>query len=103
MEAGAEAEVEASAEGTGGGPLGGAAAHAGRTIHMGGDAGNKAGETDECMRCPFEGFGCHFPKALCPHAHRCMTCDEWSCSECRLTRGDGEDVVRRGVIILFSV
>ncbi|KAJ1453881.1 hypothetical protein M885DRAFT_618576 [Pelagophyceae sp. CCMP2097] len=29
---------------------------------------------------------------FCPHALRCFVCDAWSCEECRLVRGDGDDV-----------
>jgi hypothetical protein len=40
-------------------------------------------------RCPYRA-ACGSP--FCPHAARCFVCDAWSCGECRLTRGDGEDV-----------
>jgi hypothetical protein len=29
---------------------------------------------------------------VCPHSGRCFVCDEWSCEECRLHRGDGDEV-----------
>lgn len=44
----------------------------------------------EAGKCPF-GKRCK-PLAFCPHSKRCFVCDAWSCSACRLTRGDGEDV-----------
>jgi len=31
-------------------------------------------------------------RSFCPHARRCIVCEAWSCDECRLLRGDGEDV-----------
>jgi hypothetical protein len=43
-------------------------------------------------RCPFRPecgrIGC-----FCPHDRMCFLCDRWSCTECALTRGDGEDVL----------
>lgn len=31
---------------------------------------------------------------VCTHSNRCFACDDWSCIECRLERGDGDDVTR---------
>ena len=31
---------------------------------------------------------------FCAHANRCFSCDSWSCEQCGLTRGDGDDVAR---------
>lgn len=31
--------------------------------------------------------------ALCSHTKRFFVCDKWSCMECSLVRGDGEDVL----------
>jgi hypothetical protein len=42
--------------------------------------------------CPF-GNTCS-DRFFCPHAKRCFRCDAWSCAECGLFRGDGDEVVR---------
>ena len=47
-------------------------------------------ERFEHARCPYRP-SCASP--FCPHANRCFVCDSWSCAECRLIRGDGEDVL----------
>ena len=46
-------------------------------------------ERQERCRCPYR-TNCASP--FCPHARRCFVCDSWSCGECQLIRGDGEDV-----------
>ena len=45
-------------------------------------------ERFELGRCPYR-ESCASP--FCPHANRCFVCDSWSCAECRLIRGDGEE------------
>ena len=45
-------------------------------------------ERFELGRCPYR-ESCASP--FCPHANRCFVCDSWSCGECRLIRGDGEE------------
>jgi len=40
-------------------------------------------------RCPYRDCP---PDAFCPHAGRCLMCEEWSCMQCRLLRLDGEGV-----------
>eukprot|EP00931_Biecheleriopsis_adriatica_P108516 TRINITY_DN82840_c0_g1_i1.p1 TRINITY_DN82840_c0_g1~~TRINITY_DN82840_c0_g1_i1.p1 ORF type:complete len:694 (+),score=148.12 TRINITY_DN82840_c0_g1_i1:34-2115(+) len=42
-------------------------------------------------RCPYGGERCG-SRSFCPHEHRCIVCEQWSCERCRLLRGDGEDV-----------
>ena len=46
-------------------------------------------ERQERGRCPYR-TNCASP--FCPHSARCFVCDAWSCGECQLIRGDGEDV-----------
>ena len=41
-------------------------------------------------RCPYR-KSCQ-PGNFCLHAGRCIACEGWSCDDCRLLRGDGEDV-----------
>ena len=41
-------------------------------------------------RCPYGGERCR--RSFCPHEHRCIVCEQWSCERCKLLRGDGEDV-----------
>eukprot|EP00927_Polykrikos_kofoidii_P059829 TRINITY_DN54952_c0_g1_i1.p1 TRINITY_DN54952_c0_g1~~TRINITY_DN54952_c0_g1_i1.p1 ORF type:complete len:653 (-),score=94.80 TRINITY_DN54952_c0_g1_i1:68-2026(-) len=31
-------------------------------------------------------------RSFCPHDQRCIVCEQWSCEQCHLVRGDGEDV-----------
>jgi len=39
--------------------------------------------------CPFsERCG---RRSFCPHERRCVVCEQWSCEQCNLLRGDGED------------
>ncbi|CAK9010297.1 unnamed protein product [Durusdinium trenchii] len=40
--------------------------------------------------CPYGGDRCL--RSFCPHEHRCVVCEQWSCEQCQLLRGDGEDV-----------
>eukprot|EP01062_Namystynia_karyoxenos_P053018 TRINITY_DN42729_c0_g1_i3.p2 TRINITY_DN42729_c0_g1~~TRINITY_DN42729_c0_g1_i3.p2 ORF type:complete len:354 (+),score=124.43 TRINITY_DN42729_c0_g1_i3:935-1996(+) len=47
-------------------------------------ASRAAGQCPFCTRGAAEGW--------CPHARRCTVCDQWSCAECRLHRGDGDEV-----------
>ncbi len=49
------------------------------------------GETP--LACPFATLSCRLPSAFCPHFERCFCCDGWSCAQCRMIRGDGDDVV----------
>ena len=35
-------------------------------------------------RCP--------PRAFCPHQRKCISCERWSCGECGIVCGDGEEV-----------
>eukprot|EP00928_Gymnodinium_smaydae_P045933 TRINITY_DN30578_c0_g1_i1.p1 TRINITY_DN30578_c0_g1~~TRINITY_DN30578_c0_g1_i1.p1 ORF type:complete len:725 (+),score=86.55 TRINITY_DN30578_c0_g1_i1:47-2221(+) len=42
-------------------------------------------------RCPYGGQRCG-TRTFCPHYSRCIVCEQWSCEECKLLRGDGEDV-----------
>lgn len=41
--------------------------------------------------CPFNP-NCAKRGLFCKHAQKCFVCDAWSCEECRLVNGDGEDV-----------
>mmetsp|Transcript_3686 Transcript_3686/g.13616 ORF Transcript_3686/g.13616 Transcript_3686/m.13616 type:complete len:666 (-) Transcript_3686:106-2103(-) len=41
-------------------------------------------------RCPFNDKCA--PASFCPHERLCAVCEQHSCEECRLLRGDGEDV-----------
>ena len=40
--------------------------------------------------CPFSACDSMW---FCGHERRCMICENWSCSECRFTQGDGTDVL----------
>ncbi|CAL1142046.1 unnamed protein product [Cladocopium goreaui] len=42
-------------------------------------------------RCPYGGDRCG-SRSFCPHEKRCIVCEQWSCEQCQLLRGDGEDV-----------
>jgi len=43
-------------------------------------------------RCPYHPGSCP-AAAFCPHSSKCAACDGFACDACRLTRGDGEDVL----------
>eukprot|EP00959_Pyramimonas_sp_CCMP1952_P222893 4659924-Pyramimonas_sp.AAC.1 len=41
-------------------------------------------------KCPYS-KRCAGGGVFCPHGRKCVACDAWSCEECGLVRGDGED------------
>ena len=62
------------------------------TTNVEGAAGGGDDENNRTMReCPFKG-SCKLSTSFCPHADRCFSCDRWSCEQCALVRGDGDDV-----------